>query len=160
MKLIRFASTLLLLPFLTGCASTIGSTPGQMKGARVAMVEQIKTEPRDAYYVGRRYYKTEYKFWGFVRASGHPWSEAKLVMLNENQKLAPDRSGTQLGTDNNFEYRLHGRFSGDTVYEPASNGFYPEFVLTGYDLLSQTPPPIYREPGATNPEKPIIAQPY
>jgi hypothetical protein len=54
----------------------------------------------------------------------------------------------------------HGRFSGETVYEPASNGFYPEFVLTGYDLISQTPPPIYREPGALNPERPIIPQPY
>jgi len=46
------------------------------------------------------------------------------------------------------------------VYEPASNGMYPEFVLKGYELLSQTPPPIFREAGATNPEKPVIAQPY
>ena len=160
MKMIRFASTLLLLPILAGCMSTIGPTPGQYKLARAAMVDQIKAEPRDAYFVGRRYYKTDYKFWGFVRASGHPWSESKLVMMNEYQKLAPDRAGTALGTDNNFEYRLHGRFSGETVYEPASNGFYPEFVLTGYDLISKTPPPIYREPGALNPERPIIPQPY
>ena len=160
MKLLRFACTLLLLPFFAGCVSTIGSTPGQMKQARVAMLEQIKAEPRDAYFVGRRYYKTEYKFWGFVRPSGHPWSEAKLVMLNENQKLAPDRSGTQLGLDNNFEYKLQGHFSGEMVYEPASNGMYPEFVLKGHELLSPTPPPIYREAGATNPVKLIIAQPY
>ncbi len=160
MKLIRIALALLLLPFFGGCVSTVGPTPGQFKQARVAMLAEIQAEPRDAYFVGRRYFKTEYKFWGFVRASGHPWSEAKLVMLNENQKLAPDRSGTKLGADNNFEYRLQGHFSGDTVYEPASNGMYPEFVLNGYALRSQTPAPIFREAGATNPDRLIIAQPY
>ena len=160
MKFIRIALALLPLPFFAGCVSTIGPTPGQFKTARVAMLAEIQAEPKDAYFVGRRYFKTEYKFWGFVRASGHPWSEAKLVMLNENQKLAPDRSGTTLGTDNNFEYKLQGHFSGDTVYEPASNGMYPEFVLRGYELHSQTPAPIYREPGATNPDRLIIAQPY
>ena len=124
------------------------------------MLEEIRSEPRDAYYVGRRYFKTEYKFWGFVRSSGHPWSEAKLVMLNENQKLAPDRNSEKLGSDNNFEYKLQGYFSGDTVYEPASNGMYPEFVLKGYELRTTTPAPIYREPGATNPERRIVARPY
>ena len=160
MKLIRLAIALLLLPFFGGCASTVGPTPGQFKQARAAMLAEIQAEPRDAYFVGRRYFKTEYKFWGFVRASGHPWSEAKLVMLLENQKLAPDRSGTKLGADNNFEYKLQGHFSGDTVYEPASNGMYPEFVLSGYELRSQAPAPIFREAGATNPERLIIAQPY
>jgi len=124
------------------------------------MLEEIKSEPRDAYYVGRRYFKTEYKFWGFVRSSGHPWSEAKLVMLNENQKLAPDRNSEKLGSDNNFEYKLQGYYSGDTVYEPASNGIYPEFVLKGYELRTRTPAPIYREGGATDPERRIVAQPY
>ncbi|MEO6740689.1 MAG: hypothetical protein ABIP20_10570 [Chthoniobacteraceae bacterium] len=160
MKLTRFACALLLLPFFTGCASTIGPSPTQTAKARSAMVEEIKAEPRDAYFVGRRYFKTEYKFWGFVRASGHPWREAKLVMLNENQKLAPDRGNPTLGTDNNFEYRLQGHYSGDTVYEPASNGMYPEFVLKGYELRSQTPAPIYREAGATDPNRNIIARPY
>ncbi len=51
-------------------------------------------------------------------------------MFNEQKVLAPDRQQGRLGTDNNFEYRLTGYFSGDTVYEPASDGFYPEFVLT------------------------------
>jgi hypothetical protein len=160
MKLIRFASALVLLPFFAGCMSTIGPTPGQTTKARVAMLEEIKAEPRDAYFVGRRYFKTEYKFWGFVRSSGHPWSEAKLVVFNENQKLAPDRNSPKLGSDNNFEYKLHGSFSGDTVYEPASNGFYPEFVLRGYELRSQAPAPIFTEAGATDPERRIIAKPF
>jgi hypothetical protein len=160
MKLFRFASALLLLPYFSGCVSTIGPNPSQTAKARVAMLDEIKAEPRDAYFVGRRYFKTEYKFWGFVRPSGHPWNEAKLVMLNENQKLAPDRNSTELGTDNDYEYKLSGNYSGDTVYEPASNGMYPEFVLKGYELRSKTPAPIYREAGATDPERRIIARPY
>ncbi len=160
MKLIQLAGALLLLPFLSGCASTVGPSPNQTNKARAAMLEEIKTEPRDAYFVGRRYYKTEYKFWGFVRASGHPWSEAKLVMLNENQRLAPDRAAGKIGSDNNYEYKLSGSFTGQTVYEPASNGFYPEFMLRGADLRTATPAPIYREAGATDPERRIIAKPY
>jgi hypothetical protein len=160
MKLIRFAAALLLLPFFTGCASTIGPSPNQTAQARATMLEEIKAEPPGAYYVGRRYYKTEYKFWGFVRQSGHPWSEAKLVMFNENQKLAPDRTTAKLGSDNNYEYKLFGNYSGDTVYEPASNGFYPEFVLKGYELRSTAPAPIYREAGSMDPERRIIPKPY
>lgn len=160
MKLIRSAGALLLLHFLSGCVSTVGPTPAQTANARAAMLAEIRSEPAGAYFVGRRYYKSEYKFWGFVRPSGQPWTAAKMVMLNENQKLAPDRSTGKLGSDNNFEYKLSGYFSGDTVYEPASNGLYPEFVLKGYDLKSSTPAPIYREAGATDPERRIVARPY
>jgi hypothetical protein len=65
-------------------------------------------------------------------------------MLNENKKLAPDREQINFGYDNNYEYKLYGRFSGDKVYEPASNGVYPEFVLTGYELISTHPAPIFK----------------
>jgi hypothetical protein len=37
-----------------------------------------------------------------------------------------------------------GGFSGDKVYEPASNGIYPEFVLKDYELISRNPPPIFK----------------
>jgi hypothetical protein len=148
------------MPFLTGCASTVGSTPGQTSRARVGMAEAIKAEPPGSYYIGRRYYKTDYKFWGFVRSAGQPWSTARLVMMNENQKFAPDRASGKIGADNDYEYKLTGNFSGDTVYEPASNGFYPEFILRGYELRSSTPPPLYKEQGATNPDRRIIATPY
>lgn len=124
------------------------------------MIEEIKREPPGNYFIGRRYFKTEYKFWGFVRSPGQPWSTAKLVVFNENQKLAPDRSGARLGLDNNYEYKLYGYFTGEKVYEPASNGFYPEFVLRGFELRSQNPAPIYRDPNATNPDRRVIAQPY
>jgi hypothetical protein len=67
-----------------------------------------------------------------------------LVMLNEKQKLAPDREQLAFGSDNNYEYKLYGEFSGDKVYEPASNSVYPEFVLKGYELISVNPTPIFK----------------
>lgn len=124
------------------------------------MLAEIRSEPAGAYFVGRRYFKSDYKFWGFVRASGQPWSTAKLVVMNENQKLTPDRYSGKLGSDNNVEYKLRGHFTGEKVYEPASNGFYPEFMLQDAEVLSLTPAPIYRDPSAVNPERRVIAEPY
>ena len=160
MNLTRAFSAILLTALFAGCESIQpgGSAAGAI--ARTQMIAMIAQEPKDAYFVGRRYFKEDYKFWGYVRRSGESWSAAKLVMLNENSKLAPDRAGTKLGTDNDYEYKLTGHFSGDTVYEPASNSFYPEFVLKGAELLTTTPAPIYREVGATNPERRVIAHTY
>jgi hypothetical protein len=145
----------------TGCQTTGGGDgSGGNRGARTAMKDAIKREPAGTYYVGRRYYKVDYKFWGFVRKSGQPWSSAQLVMLNENVRLAPDRQKGELGSDNDHEYKLAGEFTGERVYEPASNGFYPEFRLRGYELLEAEPAPIYREAGATDPKRRVIAHPY
>jgi hypothetical protein len=80
-------------------------------------------------------------------------------MLNEQRTLAPDREADAMGFDNNYEYRLNGYFSGQTVYEPASNGFYPEFVLTGYKVLSNSPSRIFRDPAATDPNRLYIDKP-
>ncbi len=123
-----------------GCASE----PQGIQQARVATAAAIQSEPPGDYYIGRRYYKPMYKFWGYVRKPGQPWSSSQLVVLNEKQKLAPDRVHANFGSDNNYEYRLHGEFSGDKVYEPASNGIYPEFVLKDYEVISTNPPPIFR----------------
>ena len=67
-----------------------------------------------------------------------------MVVLNENEKLQPDREQQNTGSDNNYEYKLYGVFTGQTVYEPASNGFYPEFLLKKYELVSTNPPPIFK----------------
>ncbi len=142
---------------LGGCAANITA---QQDAARAAMNDAIKAEPPGDYYVGRRYYKVDYKFWGFVRQPGQPWSTAKLVMMNEQQKLAPDRQAGILGSDHGYEYKLYGHYSGDTVYEPASNAFYPEFVLTGYELITTTPPPILVIPGSNDPTRRIIEMPH
>ena len=129
---------LLPLALMSSCETIDHEAP-----ARAAMAAAIRAEQPGNYFVGRRMYKKDYKMWGWVREPRQPWKSAKLVMLNEQRKIAPDRAGGKLGTDNNYDYRLEGFFSGDTVYEPASDRFYPEFVLTGYELLRTNPPSIY-----------------
>lgn len=153
----RFLFLSVLLPF----AFTACETP-QMRSdaaAREQMRAAIAAEPPGDYFIGRRYYKKDYKFWGYIRRPQQPWATAQLVMLNEQEKLAPDRAQNTLGSDNNYEYKLYGSFSDQTVYEPASNGFYPEFVLKSYELLNVAPPSIYKQPGATDPSRRIIAKP-
>ena len=148
---------LLALLSFSGCVTV---EMKEKKAARLVMEDAIRQEEVGNYYVGRRYYKQDYKFWGFVRKPGQQWNTAKLVMMNEQGKLAPDRELGKLGSDNNYEYKLYGDFSGQTVYEPASNGFYPEFVLKAYELRTITPATIYKEPGATDPARRVIATPY
>lgn len=138
-----------ILSCLTGCQTVPPKpTPGQLELAR-----QIQAEPPGDYFIGRRYFKANYRIWGYVRRPGQPWNTAVLVMFNENKKLAPDRSQlgpgtgssyeTHVGFDNDYEYKLRGYFSGDKVYELVSNRVYPEFVLTDYELRSTHPPPIF-----------------
>ena len=132
---------LLGLFLLAGCATE----PSGIQQVRVDSAAKIAAEPPGDYFIGRRYFKSSvFKFWGYVRKPGTPWKSAQLVVLNEKEKLAPDREKRLFGSDNNYEYKLQGYFSGQTVYEPASNGFYPEFVLKGYDLISTNPAPIFK----------------
>ena len=126
--------------FFAGCATV----PQGIQQARIEMAQNIAAEPTGDYYIGRRYYKPDYKFWGYVRKPGQPWSTAELVMLNEKSKLAPDRERLEFGSDNNYEYKMGGYFSGDKVYELVSNRFLPEFVLLNYELVSTNPPPIFK----------------
>lgn len=147
---------LLVVPgFFAGCATADPNT-----ASRATMLAEIAAEPPGDYFIARRYHKLDYKFWGYVRKPGQTWATAKMVMLNEHQKLAPDRELGKIGSDNGYEYKFFGTFSGDTVYEPASNGFYQEFVLKGYELKSVKPAPIFKTPGANDPKRRIIAKPY
>ncbi len=140
---------LAIAAFLSGgCASHSHQGIQQSNAAAAAATAAIQSEAPGDYYIGRRYYKAQYKFWGYIRRPGQPWSTAQLAMVNEHQKLAPDRAANNLGSDNGHEYKLFGTFSPDKVYEPASNGFYPEFILRDYQLVSTTPPPIF--PSQTN----------
>ncbi len=128
--------------FFSGCGTTI---PEGIQQARLAAAQSIQAEPPGDYFIGRRYFKIpEFKFWGYLRRPGQPWSTAQLVMFNEKQKLAPDREQLNFGFDNNYEYRIYGSFSGDKVYDAGSNGFYPEFVLNKYELISTHPTPIFK----------------
>jgi hypothetical protein len=126
--------------FLAGCQTE----PTVSQSAKAQMAQRIAAEQPGDYYIARRYFKPDFKFWGYLRKPGQPWSTAQLVMLNEKQKLAPDRAALKFGSDNNYEYKLTGNFSGDKVYEPASNRLYPEFVVKSFDVISTNPPPIFK----------------
>lgn len=127
--------------FLAGCETTSQG----IQQTRLQAAQRIQAEAPGDYFIGHRYFKgSVFKFWGYVRKPGQPWNTAQLVVFNEKEKLAPDREKLSFGSDNNYEYKLYGTFSGQTVYEPASNGFYPEFVLKRYELISTNPPPIFR----------------
>lgn len=159
MKVVRFALlaifALLSSALFQGC-ETMQSDDGLR---RQAMNEAIRAETPGDYFIGRRFYKQDYKFWGWVRQPGQPWSSAKLVMLNEQKVLAPDRQQGHIGADNDFEYRLSGYFSGDKVYEPASDTIYPEFVITGYEIRSTSPPLIFAEKRSIDPAVRLLTPP-
>ncbi|HEY0789668.1 MAG TPA: hypothetical protein VGD78_01270 [Chthoniobacterales bacterium] len=140
--------------FVTAC-----TTPSALDASRAAMAGAIAREPAGNYFVGRRFYRRSYFFWGYVRKPREPWSSAQLVMLNEQKLHAPDREANAIGYDNNYEYRLEGYFSGDNVYEPASNRFYPEFVLTHYQQITAAPLPIFRDERAADPNRLVIDKP-
>ncbi len=140
LRSLLFTEVILIGSFFAGCESV----PQGIQQARIAAAARIQAEPPGDYFIGRRYYKPDYKFWGYVRRPGQPWSTAQLVMLNEKLKMAPDREQLSFGNDNNYEYKLTGYFTGDNVYEPASNSVYPEFVLKTIDLISVSPAPIFK----------------
>src|ERR1044071_8063985 len=108
---LRFVWTLIGLLVLSGCQTV----PEGIQRARLAMAQGIAAEPPGDYYIGRRYYKPDFKFWGYLRRPGQPWSTAQLVMLNEKQKLAPDREKLAFGSDNNSEYKIYGYFTGEVA---------------------------------------------
>lgn len=157
--LLQGAAIATILSILTGCETTGRIGTNNVEVDRAAVLASIQHEAPGDYWIGRRYYKQAYRFWGYVRKPGQPWSTAKLVMVNENKKVLPDRDAGKMGTDNDYEYGLKGYFSGDIVYEPASNGFYPEFVLTGYTLKSTSPLNIFTDRNATNSGLLTVAKP-
>lgn len=156
---IKFGMKTLLAAVLLAFALAGCETVDVNAGARAEMNAAIQAEQPGDYFIGRRMYKQDYKMWGWVREPGRPWKTAKHVMLNEQVKLAPDREAGKLGTDNNYEYRLLGGFSGQLVYEPASDRFYPEFVLKGYELRSTAPARIYSTKRQEEPAVRILAPP-
>ena len=152
-----------LLPSLSGCLLLLAGCEApivyQTPEDRQALSHAISGEKQGPYYIGRRFYKVDYKMWGWVRKPGEPWKQSQLVMFNEQKKLAPDRDRNDIGCDNNYEYRLTGHFSGEKVYEPASDSFYPEFVLTGATVTSTNAPLIYPDKRWTDPSVRLIGPP-
>ena len=145
-----------ILFFLSGCETPIVT---QTAEDRAAVDASIARETPGNYYIGRRLCKVDYKMWGWVKKPGEPWKQSRLVMFNEQKVLAPDRARNAIGSDNNYEYRLSGYFSGEQVYEPASDHVYPEFVLTGASVISTNPPLIYPDQRWVDPTIRLILPP-
>jgi hypothetical protein len=155
MRLGRVGAFAFCLLLLAGCET--GSEQYSRPNSTAA--QAVAGEQPGNYFVGRRFYRRYFFFWGYVRQPRQPWSQAQLVMINEQKRHVPDREQNAIGSDNGYEYRLQGYFSGQRVYEPASNSFYPEFVLTGYELISTRPPPIFHDASATDPGRITIDRP-
>ena len=141
---------------LTGCDTPLVTQTPQ---DRQAISAAIAGEAPGNYFIGRRFYKVDYKMWGWIKKPGEPWKKSQMVMLNEQKVLAPDRARNVIGSDNNYEYRLSGYFSGESVYEPASDTVYPEFVLTGASVISTNPPLIFPDRRWIDPAIRLIAPP-
>jgi hypothetical protein len=126
-----------------GSANLGGPTPEQRDAS-------IAAEPTGNFYYGRRYFVEKTRFWGYVRQPRQSWNRAKLVVMREEKKFVPDRlseagaPGQCYGYDSNSEYRIHGYYTGRELYEPNSNQFLPEFMLTGYELLDRQPGWLFR----------------
>jgi hypothetical protein len=135
---------------LTQCGTSSMGPPNMGGPSEEERDARIATEPTGDFYYGRRYFVEKTRFWGYLRKPRQPWSRAKLVIFKEQKKTNPDRlpedgpEGQRYAYDNNYEYRIHGYFTGVEDYEPNSNQFLPEFMLTGYELLDRNPGWIFR----------------
>lgn len=107
--------------------------------------ERIASEPTGDFYYGRRYFIEKTRFWGYLRKPRQPWKSAKLVIFKEDKRTNPDRlpedgpPGQRYAFDNNFDYRIWGYYTGREDYEPNSNQFLPEFMLTRFEVLDRNP---------------------
>lgn len=140
---------LLGLVVLAAVSCTSVSPQVQERNARIAQ------EPRGDYYIGRRYFVRGSRVWGWIRQPGEVWNDARLTVINERNRLLPDRvkegsvsNGRYQGYDHNREYRLTGYFTNDRVYDPTTNLILPEFVLQSYELVDRDPGFLF-EPGET-----------
>ena len=140
---------------LSGCTTIVQQNASDRAAINVALAK----ESSGHYFIGRRFYKVDYHMWGWVKEPGKPWKESRLVMFNEQKTLAPDRKKNHIGNDNNYEYRLEGYFSGDKVYEPASDSFYPEFVLSKATLIHTSPPLIFPDSRWIDPKIRLLEPP-
>jgi len=119
---------------------------------------RIAQEPPATHFYGRRYFVDGTRFWGYLRKPGQPWSESRLVIMNESIIHQPDRvpeegEGLNHGFDHNWEYRIWGSFTGEEVYDPNSNFILPEFRLSKFELVSKNPGFLFHPNETYNPRK-------
>lgn len=150
---------LAIVPVL--CLCQCMPSNGVLMGGPTAQERQLKiaTEPTGNFYYGRRYHVEKTRFWGYVREPRQSARSAKLVMIREDKKLVPDRlpedgpKGRRHGYDQNYEYRVWGRYTGKQAYDPNSNQILPEFMLTDYELLEEDPGWLFSPDDRYHPKK-------
>ena len=145
--------------FLSSCNTISEIKSPENEAAILVRQTKIQNEELGDYFVGRRYFVNRMRFWGYLRRPGQSWSESVLVIMNEKKIKTPDRlpeimdseinelgdNPTKLkgirrfGFDHNYEYKIKGNFSGSKVYDPNSNMYVREFVLTDYELIDSRP---------------------
>ncbi len=147
----RWLMLVMACGMLSHCGSTSVGSGTLMGGPSVEQRNaSIANEATGDFFYGRRYYVEKTRFWGYLRQPRQPWSRAKLVMMREDKKLTPDRlpedgpPGRRYGFDTNAEYQIRGYYTGRNAYEPNSNQFLPEFMLTGYQLVDPQPGWLFR----------------
>lgn len=117
----------------------MGGPPKDVRKAKIA------NESSGDFFYGRRYFVNKTRFWGYLRKPHQDATRSKLVIMNETRKRTPDRlpengpPGQRWGFDQNYEYRVYGNYSGRTLYDPNSNQFLPEFVLTDLHPVDRNP---------------------
>ena len=133
---------------LTNCVPMSGSRSANMGMSDVTpqmRQQEVASEARGDFFYARRYFVEKTRFWGYVRNPRQPWSESKLVVMNESSIGQPDRlsedgpANARHGYDQNYDYKITGYYTGRTIYEPASNLFLPEFKATSYSVIKQSP---------------------
>jgi len=146
LRILPLIATCLLLT-QCGAGGGGGNMGGPTPDERAA---KIASEPTGDFYYGRRYYVDKTRFWGYIRKPRQAWNRGQLVIFREDRMKNPDRlpengpAGQRYGFDNNYEYRIRGNFTGRDAYDPNSNQFLPEFMLTGYEVVDRNPGWLFR----------------
>jgi hypothetical protein len=105
----------------------------------------IANEPKGDFYYGRRYYVEKTRFWGYLREPGQSANKSKLAIFRESRVKNPDRlpedgpPGQRYGFDTNYEYRIHGNYTGEKAYDPNSDQILPVFAPTHFELVNREP---------------------
>ena len=131
---------------LSNCVPMSGARSANMgKSELTPQMRQLEVsgEARGDFFYARRYFVEKTRFWGYVREPGQAWSEARLVVMNEDSISQPDRlpeagpESHRHGYDQNYTYRIRGFYTGREIYEPASNLFLPEFKANSYSVIQR-----------------------
>lgn len=113
--------------------------------ALAAREAEIAKEPSGDYYIGRRYYIPATRFWGYIRRPGASWRTAQLVIMDEAIVRNPDRGyeppvkGATFGTDDNVEYVVRGKLTGEKAYDPSTDLVLPVFKPTSFAVRNKRP---------------------